>query len=102
MREIMEVAGYIRKELRRAEDYAYEANKHKHQYPDMAQYYAKAAQEHLNTADMLHMGATKMIDNAKKMGAEPTEEMRKVWGYEHDMMVEEKATIMRMLDVYKT
>ena len=27
--------------------YAYEANKHKEQYPEMAQHYYRAAQEHL-------------------------------------------------------
>lgn len=102
MREIMEVAGYIRKELRRAEDYAYEANKHKDQYPDMAAQYARAAQEHLSTADMLHAGAAKMIDNAKRMGTEPSEDMRKIWAYEHQLMMEEKATIQKMLDVYKS
>ena len=35
MREIMEVAKYIRKEMRMADEFAYEANKHREQYPDM-------------------------------------------------------------------
>lgn len=36
MTEIAEVAKYIRKELKYAEQYAYEAAKHKEQYPELA------------------------------------------------------------------
>ena len=69
MREIMEVAKFIRKEVARADMYAYEAVKHKEQYPDLAQHYYKAAQDHLAIADSLHTGAVRMIDMTKRSGA---------------------------------
>ena len=101
MREIMEVSKYIRKELKRAEEYAYEANKHKHEYPDMAAQYYRAAHEHLEIVDDLHLGVIKLIEAAKRGGAVPTEAMRKMWDFEHDMLIEEKADIVRLLDMYK-
>ena len=101
MREIMEVSKYIRKELKRAEEYAYEANKHKHEFPEMASQYYRAAHEHLDIVDELHAGAAKLIENAKRGGAVPTEAMRKMWDYEHEMLIESKADIVRLLDMYK-
>ena len=102
MREIMEVAKYIRKELKFADEYAYEANKHRDQYPDMSQHYYRADQEHLSTADTLHAGAVRLIDNAKRTGADPTDEMKKMWNFEHQMMIDEKDCILRKLDMYKS
>lgn len=101
MKEIMEVAKYIRKEMRCAEEYAYEANKHKEQYPDMAQNYFRAAQEHLTIVDTLHAGVVRMIEAAKRAGADPSDEMRKMWNFEHEMMIDEKDCVQRKLDMYK-
>lgn len=101
MREIMEVAKFIRKELKHADEYAYEANKHKEQYPEMAQHYYRAAQEHLALADVLHAGAVRLIDMAKREGVEATAEMRKMWEFEHEMMIDEKDCIQRKLNMYK-
>lgn len=102
MKEIMEVSKYIRKELKRAGEYAHEANKHKYEYPDMANQYYRAANEHLTIVDDLHNGAIKLIESAKRGGATPTEAMRGMWEFEHSMLIEEKAEIMRMLEMYKT
>lgn len=101
MKEIMEVARYIRKELKTADEYAYEANKHKEQYPEMAQHYYRSAQEHLTVADELHNGAVRLIDMAKRDGLEAPEEMRKMWAFEHEMMIDEKDCIQRKLAMYK-
>ena len=101
MTEIMEVARYIRKEMKRADEYAYEANKHKGQYPEMAQHYYRAAQEHLALADELHAGAVRLIEDAKRRGETGTDEMRKMWTFEHEMMIDEKDCIQRKLDMYK-
>lgn len=101
MKEIMEVAKYIRKELRMADEYAYEANKHKEQYPEMAQHYARAAQEHLDVSDELHQGALRLIDHERRTGGEPPAEMLRMWGFEHEMMIEEKDCVMRKLNMYK-
>ena len=102
MTEIMEVAKYIRKEIQRADDYAYEANKHKMEFPEMAQHYYKAAQEHLTISDTLHAGALKLIENAKRSGAIPSDAMKRVWEFEHEMMMDEKAIVLRKLDMFKS
>lgn len=101
MREIMEVAKYIRKELKMADEYAYEANKHKEQYPEMAQHYAKVAQEHLEMTDRLHHGAIGLIEMAKRTEPEPPAEMIRMWGFEHEMMLDEKECVLRKLAMFK-
>ena len=101
MREIMEVAKYIRKELDKADMYAYEAVKHREQYPELAQHYYHAAQEHLNIADELHNGAVRLIDQAKRNGADPTDEMRRMWNFEHEMMIDAKEAIQRKMAMFK-
>lgn len=101
MREIMEVAKYIRKELKMADEFAYEANKHKEQFPDMANHYYRVATEHLNMCDMLHQGAVRLIDTAKRTEPAPPHEMLKMWEFEHEMMLDEKDCIMRKLNMYK-
>lgn len=102
MREIMEVAKFIRKEVDRADMYAYEANKHKTEFPDMAQHYYKASLEHLTIADDLHSGAVRLIESARRGGAEPPEEMLKMWQFEHEMLIDAKECVMRKLDMYKS
>ena len=101
MREIMEVARYIRKELKMADEYAYEAVKHREQFPDMAQHYYKVSMDHLTAADDLHVGAVRMIDMAKRGGAEPSDVMKRVWEHEHEMMIDEKDCVMRKLNMFK-
>lgn len=102
MREIMEVAKYIRKEMKIADEFAYEANKHKEQYPDMAHHYFKAANDHLAIADDLHAGAVRLIDTAKRTEPMPSNEMIRMWGFEHEMMIDEKECVMRKLAMFKS
>lgn len=101
MREIMELAKRIRKELDRADMYAYEANKHKEQWPDLAQHYYKAANEHIAIADDLHVAAVRLIENTKRSGVEPPAAMLKTWEFEHEMMIDDKNEILRKLAMYK-
>lgn len=102
MREIMEVAKYIRKELKFADEFAYEANKHKEQYPDMAQHYYRVANEHLSMADELHQGAVRLIEMHRRAEGEPPAEMLRMWSFEHEMMVDEKECIMRKLEMFRS
>ena len=101
MTEIAEVAKYIRKELKYAEQYAYEAAKHKEQYPELAQRYYRAAMEHMALADDLHAGAVRLIDTEKARDADDKDTMQRIWGYEHEMLIDEKECIQRKLDMYK-
>lgn len=73
MTEMVEIAKYIRKELKAAEQYAYEACKHKEQYPELAQKYYRASQEHLALADELYAGASRLIEDAKRSNHEGAE-----------------------------
>lgn len=100
MREIMEVAKFIRKELKYADEYAYEANKHRDQYPDLAQHYHRAANEHLAIADDLHSSATRLIESRRHTETPPPE-MLKMWHWEHEMMIDEKECIIRKLAMFK-
>lgn len=101
MKEIMEVAKYIRKELKMADEFAYEANKHKEQYHEMAQHYYKAANEHLDIADELHNGAVRLIETAKHTEPTPSHEMLRMWGFEHEMMLDEKDCVLRKLAMFR-
>jgi hypothetical protein len=101
MREIMEVAKYIRKELKLADEFAYEANKHREQYPDMAQHYYRVANEHLNMCDELHNGAVRLIENHRRTDGEPPAEMLRMWSFEHEMMMDEKECVLRKLNMFK-
>lgn len=102
MMEIAEIAKYIRKEMKVADTYAYEAYKHRDQYPELAQKYYKAAVEHMEIADDLHAGAVRMIDDYKRSGHESPEIMRAVWSHEHDMMMDDRECVQRKLDMYKS
>lgn len=101
MKEIMEVAKYIRKELKMADEFAYEANKHKEQYPEMAQHYYRVAHEHLTMTDELHNGAVRLIDHARRSGMTASDEMLRMWEFEHEMMLDEKECVMRKLEMFK-
>lgn len=101
MREIMELAKFIRKEVNRADMYAYEAVKHKDQFPELSGHYYKAANEHLAIADDLHAGAVRLIEATRRSGAQPTEAMLKMWEYEHEMQIEEKDAVLRKLSMYR-
>ena len=101
MKEIMEVARYIRKELKMADEFAYEANKHKEQYPEMAEHYYTAANEHLSIADELHNGAVRLIETARRTEPTPSHEMLRMWGFEHEMMLDEKDCVLRKLAMFR-
>lgn len=101
MREIMEVAKFIRKELKHADEFAYEANKHREQFPDLAQHYHRAANEHLSIADDLHSSATRLIEHHRHTVGSPPAEMLKMWEFEHEMMIDEKECIIRKLSMFK-
>lgn len=101
MDEIMEVAKYIRQEMRTADQYAYEALKHREQYPELAQKYYRAAQEHVELADELHDGVSRMVDDAKRHDRKDAPELRSLLEYEHGIMMDDRECVMRKIDMYK-
>lgn len=101
MNELMETAKFIRKELSTADMFAYEANKHKSQYPELAHVYARAAQEHVSIADELHQGVSRLLDDAKRAGNADLEHMRRLWAFEVEMALDQRDCIQRKMDMYK-
>ena len=57
--------------------------------------------EHMALADDLHAGAVRLIDTAKAREADEKDTMQRIWGYEHEMLIDEKECIQRKLDMYK-
>lgn len=101
MHELMEIARYMRDELETADMYAYEANKHKSELPDMAHHYYKAALEHMVCADTLREGASRMIDEHRRNGHADHEHMATIWAFETEMAMHRRECIQKKLDMYK-
>lgn len=101
MKELMEIAKYIRKELSTADMYAYEALKHKTQYPDLAHHYSRVAQEHVSIADQLHQGGQRMIDEARRNGSDNADHLRDLWAFETEMSMDQRECLQRKMDLFK-
>ena len=101
MMEIKELVQDIRHELKGADKYAYEAVKHKEEYPSLSQVYARIAREKLENVNDLHQEIVARIDKARRAGAEIPAGMAAIWDFEHRMMVEEQAMIQHKLEMYK-
>lgn len=99
--EIYEICRDVRHELKKADMYAYEAAKHKVEYPDLAQRYYRAATTHMETADELMLGAERMVDEAKRRNMPGVEHEHEKLAWEREMMMDDKECIMRKLDMYK-
>lgn len=89
MSEMIELLMDVRKEVRCAEKYAREANKHMHEYPELAQVYHRIASEKLSHAEMLNDQAEMM---AEKAGMTP------VWDVEDAMFEMDKQVVKDCLD----
>ena len=101
MNELMELAKYIRKELSSADMYAYEAVKHKTQFPELAHHYSRVSQEHVSIADQLHQGGQRLVDDAKRSVHADAEHMRSIWAFETEMAMEQRECIQRKMDMFK-
>lgn len=100
MKEIKEIICDIKDELGSAGDYAYEAIKHKEQYPGLAKLYHRIAEEKLDRVDDLHREIVSMIDKKRQSGAEVPASMAAIWDFEHGLMIDEAAEIRHKLDMY--
>lgn len=101
MTEIKELVKDIRHELKGADKYAYEAIKHKEEFPSLSQTYARIAREKLENVNDLHKEIVAMIDKARRAGTEIPAGMAAIWDFEHKMMIEEEAMIQHKLEMYK-
>lgn len=101
MTELKELIQDIQNILESGEDYAREAVKHKHQYPDLASTYARIAQDDLAHVDMLHKHAVSMLEDYQRNDGEAHAAMKAVWDYAHGQQIEKTADVKRMLDMYR-
>lgn len=101
MREIREVVKDIKCELKHAYKYAEEANKHKTEYPTLADAYYKIANDGLTHMDLLHKEIVMLIDKVRKAGTTIPSGMMEIWDYEHEQMIEDAAEVKAMLMLYK-
>jgi rubrerythrin len=92
MMELKELLMDIRKELRCAEYYAKEAEKHKREYPELAEVYHRISADKMAHAEMLHKEAHKM---ATKHG------MTGVWEIEDYMVQHDMDEVRKCHEKYR-
>ena len=80
-----------------AEMYAKEAVKHKSQYLDLSEVYARIAQDDLTHVGLLHKSVVEMIDSKKRAGVAVPESIQAVWGFEHDRVIDKESDGRRLL-----
>lgn len=101
MKELKEVIRNIYDELEDAEKYAKAAVRVKTAQPELASVYYRLANEEMGHMETLHKQATEMIEAVKRTGREVPVEMRVIWEWEHEKMMDEAADVKRMLEMYK-
>lgn len=92
MMEMKELLMDVRKELRCADKYAKEANKHRSEYPELSDVYHRVATDKLTHADMLGKQAKTM---AEKHG------MTALWDVESYMIDHDTDEVKRCLSAYR-
>lgn len=99
--EIKELVEAMREELCDAEHYAKQAALYKGKDSRLADMYANLAKQELEHCNMEHMQVTRLITEYRESGHQPPEAMQAIWDWEHEQMVDHKAEIMAMLEMYK-
>lgn len=101
MKEMKEVIRNIYDELEDAEKYAKAAVRVRMTQPELAAVYYRLANEELGHMETLHKQAAEMIEAVKRTGREVPVEMRVIWEWEHEKMMDETADVRRLLEMYK-
>ena len=90
--EFKEVLMDIRSELRGADKYAKEANKHKHEYPELADLYHRIASDKLVHAEMLSKHAKTMAEK---------NHMNDVWDVEDYMITRDTEDVKSCINRFR-
>lgn len=101
MKEFKEVLQDISCELDKAEYYAGEAKKHKHEYPDLAAIYAKVAMDHKEDANMLMRQAQEMVSRAEREKHADAAGMSAVYEYAQERFEMELDAVDRKMEYYR-
>lgn len=102
MKEFKEVLQDINCELDKAEYYAGEAKKHKHEYPDLAAIYAKVAMDHKEDANMLMRQAQEMVSRAEREKHGDAVGMAAVYEYAKERFEIDLDIVDRKLEKYRS
>lgn len=101
MKEFREVLRDVSCELDKADYYAGEAKKHKHEYPDLAAIYAKVAADHKEDAGMLMRQAQEMVSRAEREKHGEAIGMAAVYEYAEEHFEVELDAVDRKLEKYR-
>lgn len=100
MKEIKEIAGFIRDELESAEEFAWEAAKHKAEKPEISSVYQRMATSKMENAEVLYKHGNNMLEEMKRRGDPDMHACHAIWEFAHEGMLKEMADVKHMLEVY--
>lgn len=101
MKDIKCLAEFMEEELEDAEKYAKKAIHYKDTDRAMAVMYAGLAEDEIRHADTLHTHAVRLINEYRESGKTAPESMMTIWEWEHGKIIDHKARVKTMLDMYK-
>jgi hypothetical protein len=70
-------------------------------HKELADVYAKIADEHIGIYKMLHDKMVELIEEEKRKGNSPPQEMLAIWNYEHEKLIKEFAESKFLVEDYK-
>ena len=98
MKIIKELVKKIEDELHDAEDYAKLAFSSHAEFPEVSEVFLTISRQESSHANMLHNQAERMIKDYMSAGGKAPENMRGVWEWEHDKMIDTMARVRAMQD----
>lgn len=102
MKDIKWIAEFIKEEMEDSEKYAKKAMHYKDTDKELADMYARLSEEEIRHGDMLHAQVVRLIKEHKAKGNTAPESMMAIWDWEHGKIIEHKARVKTMLEMYKT
>ena len=81
--------------------YAEKAHAIRHEHKELADVYIKIASEHIEIYKMLHAEAIELIEDERRSGKIPPQEMEAIWRYEHERLVKDFAEVKYLISEYK-
>lgn len=98
---IRDISNQIEEELQDAKAYADDALYHKESYPDLAQIYAKLADDEMGHVSKLHEQVAKIIQSYKSQNGSPPDAMQAVYDYLHQKHIDKAVEVRTVLDMFR-
>jgi hypothetical protein len=87
--------------MEEVEFYAEQAHNLKATHKALADTYIKIAEEHIGIYKMLHDRMVELIEEEKRKGNGPSQEMLAIWNYEHEALIKEFSKNKFLVEEYK-